>query len=86
MQCAPTFASQRLNNVLQTPNSYQYLAQDDDNHSGEYCNSEGESVRGRCQRRNIEKQKNHRGESHKRWSTPTMIMVHAVNDSTLIPP
>jgi hypothetical protein len=37
------FASQRLSNVLQTPNSFQYLAQDDDNHSGEYYNSEDES-------------------------------------------
>jgi hypothetical protein len=35
MQCAPTFVSQRLSNVLQTPNSFQYLAQDDDNHSGD---------------------------------------------------
>jgi hypothetical protein len=39
---------------------------------------------GRCQRRNIEKQENHRGETHKRRSTLTMIMVHAVNDCTLI--
>jgi hypothetical protein len=66
MQCAPTFASQRLNNVLQTPNSFRYLAQDDDNHSGEYYDSKGESCRGRCQRRNVEKQENHRGETHKR--------------------
>jgi hypothetical protein len=66
MQCAQTFASQRLNNVLQTQNSFRYLAQDGDNHSGEYYNSEGELCRGRCQRRNVEKQENHHGETHKR--------------------
>jgi hypothetical protein len=66
MQCAPTFASQRLNNVLQTPNSFGYLAQDYDNQSGEFYISEGELCRGRCQRRNVEKQENQRGKTHKR--------------------
>jgi hypothetical protein len=75
MQCAPTFASQRLNNVLHTPNSFRYLAQDDDNHSGgEYYDSEGESCHGKCQRRNMEKQENHHGETHK------AKMIHTDND------
>lgn len=54
MQFTQSLAPLRLNNIRQTPNSLQYLAKDDDIHSGEYNDVNVQSCRGRCKRKIVE--------------------------------